>query len=149
MTDDIKHEVRIHIDRKQYESPNPTTGHALYELGGVGAHKELFREVDGDKEDELVPNDDSKIHLKQDEHFYSERDYKVIVNGVQKTVTDHTLTYAQVVALDPTPGTGKNPMYNISYYNGPHKNPQGELLPGQSVKVKDGMVFNVTPTNQS
>lgn len=33
-----KHAVRIHIDREPYESPNPTTGAALYMLGGVGAH---------------------------------------------------------------------------------------------------------------
>ena len=25
-----KHEVRIHIDQHRYESPNPTSGHALY-----------------------------------------------------------------------------------------------------------------------
>ena len=29
------HSVRIHIDQKPYESPNPTTGTALYRLGHV------------------------------------------------------------------------------------------------------------------
>jgi len=28
-----KHQARIHIDQKPYESPNPTTGEALYKLG--------------------------------------------------------------------------------------------------------------------
>lgn len=149
MTDEAKREVRIHIDRKPYQSETPTTGHSLYELGSIGPHKELFREVSGDGEDELVSNDHTKLQLKEDEHFYSERDYKIIVNGKPKTVTEHWLTYDQVVALDPVPATGKNPLYNISYYNGPRQNPEGELLQGKRVKVKDGMVFNVTPTNQS
>ena len=30
-----KQEVRIHIDQHHYESPNPTTGAALYALGNV------------------------------------------------------------------------------------------------------------------
>jgi len=68
---DKKHETRIHIDRKPYESPNPTTGAALYILGKVATGYELFREVRGDKEDEPVSNDNKEVHLKEDEHFYS------------------------------------------------------------------------------
>lgn len=64
-------EVRIHIDRKPYESPNPTTHAALYTLGKIQAGYELFREVQGDHEDEAIPNDAGPIRLKQDEHFYS------------------------------------------------------------------------------
>jgi hypothetical protein len=45
------HEVRIHIDEHKYESPNPTTGAALYTLGNVAAGLELYREVSGDKEE--------------------------------------------------------------------------------------------------
>jgi hypothetical protein len=33
-----KHQVRIHIDQKPHESPNPTTGEALYKLGHVQPH---------------------------------------------------------------------------------------------------------------
>jgi hypothetical protein len=145
-----KHEVRIHINRKQYQSPTPTTGHDLYRLGGIGDHQELFREVAGDREDELVPNNDTIIHLHEDEHFYSERDYKIIVNAQQKTVTQRTLSYTDIVALAfPAGVSGNNVLYNITYYDGPRKNPEGELLPNHTVEVKDGMVFHVTPTGQS
>jgi hypothetical protein len=44
-----KHQVRIHIDEKPYESPNPTTGEALYKLGSVQPGYDLFREVRGCK----------------------------------------------------------------------------------------------------
>jgi hypothetical protein len=66
-----EHEVRIHIDRKPYESPNPTTHSALYLLGKVQAGYELFKEVQGDHEDDAIPNDAGTIHLKEDQHFYS------------------------------------------------------------------------------
>jgi len=88
-----KHMVRIHIDRKPYESPNPTTGAALYELGYVPHGEELFREVQGDHEDVLVPNDGTEIHLEVDEHFYSEKVFEIIVNGRQKIVTEKRLSF--------------------------------------------------------
>lgn len=64
-------QVRIHIDRKPYQSPNPTTHAALYALGGVHSGFELFKEVHGDKEDKPIPNNHHPIQLKEDEHFYS------------------------------------------------------------------------------
>ena len=47
-----EHETRVHIDRHPYESPNPTTGAALYALGKVPAGFQLYREAKGDTEDE-------------------------------------------------------------------------------------------------
>jgi hypothetical protein len=38
---ETKHHVRIHIDQQPYESPNPTTGEALYALGSVKPGLEL------------------------------------------------------------------------------------------------------------
>ena len=67
---EFKHKVRIHIDQKQYESPNPTTGEALYALGDVPAGLKLYREVRGDKEDPPIPNGPEVVHLKEDEHFH-------------------------------------------------------------------------------
>ncbi len=69
--DEHKHHLRIHIDQHKYESPNPTTGTALYKLGRVEAGLELYREVSGDKEDVPIDNGPEEIHLKEDEHFHS------------------------------------------------------------------------------
>lgn len=142
--------VRIHINRAPFESPNPTTGSALYKLGGVGSHQELFREVGGDEEDQAVAHDESPLHLHEDEHFYSEKDFSIIVNGRKKTVTQKTLTFDQVVALafDNRP-SGENIVFTVTYRNGPKKNSEGTLLEGATVKIKDGMIFNVTATDKS
>ncbi len=145
-----KHEVRIHINRQPHELPNPTTGAALYALDQIGAHQELFKEIGGDREDELIPNDGTQVHLKQDQHFYSQRDFVIIVNGQKKTVTTKTVTFDEIVKLAfPTPPSGANILYTVSYEDGPKVNPQGSLKEGGTVKVKDGMIFNVTATDKS
>lgn len=145
-----EHQIRIYINREPFESPDPTTGAALYALGKIGAHQELFREEAGNHEDDLVPNDTTLVRVNKDEHFYSQRDFHIIVNARQKVVTERFLSFAQVVALAfDNPPTGPNIMFTITYRNGPPKNPEGSLLEGQSVKIKDKMVFNVTPTNKS
>lgn len=147
---EVKHEVRIHMNRQPYESPNPTTGAALYALGQIGAHQELFKELGGDREDELIPNDGTKVHLKQDEHFYSQKDFVIIVNGQKKTITTSAATFDEIVKLAfPTPPSGANILYTVSYEDGPKANPQGSLKEGGTVKVKDGMIFNVTATDKS
>jgi hypothetical protein len=149
-----KHEVRIHIDQKPYESPNPTTGEALYKLGHVQTGYDLFGEVKGDKEDPIVENDDEPVHLREDEHFHSgpaqPRRYTIIVNGQKKTVTTKKVSFEEIVKLaSPTPAEGANILYTVSYEDGPRINPQGSLKEGQSVFVKNWMIFNVTATDKS
>jgi hypothetical protein len=148
------HEVRIHIDEVRYESLNPTTGEALYKLGNVAPGLDLYQELTGDREDKVVPNAPETVHLKEDEHFHSGapqvKHIDIFVNGRKKLVTTRLLSFDQVVALafDPVP-TGPNIIFTITYRHGPRENPEGNLLEGGTVKIKDGMIFNVTPTNKS
>ena len=148
------HHARVHIDEKPYESPNPSTGEALYKLGHVQAGYDLFREVRGDKEDPIVENDDEPIHLREEEHFHSgpaqPRKYKIIVNGQRKVVTTRIVSFNEIVKLAfPIPPEGANILYTVSYEDGPRINPQGSLKEGQSVVVKNWMIFNVTATDKS
>ena len=71
MTAPANHEVSIIIDKKEYKSPNPTTGAALYLLGKVPSGYDLFREVRGKGDDELIPNDSTEVKLHEGDHFYS------------------------------------------------------------------------------
>jgi hypothetical protein len=145
-------EVRVHIDQKPYHSPNPTTGAALYALGGVQPGFELYREVQGKHEDTPIEIGPERVHLTQDDHFHSgpPKEFKIMVNGKKKTVTMKRLSFDELVdlAFNPRP-TGPNIMFTITYGDGPKANPEGEMLPGQTVKIKDGMVFSVTPTDKS
>ena len=134
---EAKQEVRIHIDQHKYESPNPTTGAALYTLGKVAPGLELYREVSGDKEDAAIENAPETVHLKEDEHFHSgpPKEFAIIVNGRKKEVSTKTLSFDQIVALafNPVP-VGPNVKFTITYRKGPHKNPEGTLIEGGTVR---------------
>jgi len=144
-------EVRIHIDEEPYRTVNPTIGEALYKMADIPASDELYREVGGDREDETIQNNGERVHLREDEHFHSEpREISIFVNTRKKEEKKRHLTYDQVVALaiNPVP-TGPNIMFTITYRNGPRQNPEGELLPGGRVKIKNDMIFDVTQTIKS
>ena len=80
----------------------------------------------------------------------------LIVNGREKTVPsselspDGELSFDQVVriAFDPPP-SGPNIVITVTYRNGAGRPPEGRLSADQSVKVQDGTIFNVTPTDKS
>jgi hypothetical protein len=142
--------VRIHIDREPYDSPDHTTGAALYTLGGVDHHHDLFREVAGDAEDELIERNDHPVRLTQDEHLYSQKVFTIIVNAETKEVVKNQLSFEDAVKLAfETPPSGPNILITVDYGMGPPANPQGSLLKGQSVRIKNGMVFDVTATDRS
>jgi hypothetical protein len=75
----------------------------------------------------------------------------VIVNGRPKIVPkNEELSFDAVVALAfPNPPTGNGVQFTVQYMRGQGNKPSGTLVEGQSVKVKDGMEFDVTPTNRS
>ena len=93
------HLVRIHINRVAIQSPNPTTGEALYALADIAKHEMLYREVEGDEEDERIPRDETLIHLTQDGHFYSQKVFDILVNGDDHEIDTKEITYARVVDL--------------------------------------------------
>jgi hypothetical protein len=78
------------------------------------------------------------------------REVEIIVNGRKKKWTEEKISYEELVKIANLPlPSGPNPGFTITYHAGPKDHPDGTLTAGHSVKVVDGMVFNVTPTNQS
>ena len=78
------------------------------------------------------------------------KEITIIVNGREKTVEKNTeLSFSNVVALafDGTPG--ENTMFTVTYRKGQGNKPEGTLVEGDIVKVKEGMVFHVSETGQS
>lgn len=76
--------------------------------------------------------------------------YEIVVNGRTKIVTTNELSFEQVLqlAFDPVP-SGPNWVFTVTYRRGHGHKPEGTLSPGETVKVKDGMIFNVTATDKS
>ena len=64
-------------------------------------------------------------------------------------VDEGTDSYAEVVTLeDPQYPQHPERIYSVTYERG-HGEKKGVLSPGGSVKVKEGMEFDVTATNRS
>lgn len=80
------------------------------------------------------------------------KDVTIVVNGRQRTVVKNSeLTVAQVVALAfENPPTGENVEFTITYRKGGNEHrPEGSMSGNDTVKVKEGTVFNVTATDKS
>jgi hypothetical protein len=93
---------------------------------------------------------DSKHASVEEREGAREKEFTIIVNAREKTVTDRELTFEQVVALAfPTAPYGANTAYTVTYRRGQGNKPEGILVAGQSVKVKDRMIFDVTATDKS
>lgn len=74
----------------------------------------------------------------------------IVVNGQEHQFPKKDITYDEVVALAfPTPPTGPYIEISVTYRRGQGQKPEGTLAPGGEVKVKDGMIFNVTATDKS
>ena len=60
------------------------------------------------------------------------------------------MSIEEIVALAyETPPTGDGVQFTMQYTKVHSDKPKGTLVEGQSVKVKEGMEFDVTPSNRS
>jgi len=80
----------------------------------------------------------------------SEKDITIIVNGREKTVTTRELTEDELVKLAfDDPPTGEFICFTITYRRGHGNKPEGTLDEGERLKLKEGMIINVTATDKS
>jgi hypothetical protein len=73
----------------------------------------------------------------------------IIIDGTEHEVEKDEMSYVEIVTLsDPAYPQHPETTYSVTYKRG-HGNNEGTLSPGSTVRVKDGMVFNVSRTGQS
>jgi Multiubiquitin len=74
----------------------------------------------------------------------------IIVGGTRHEWPKDEISYEEVVTLE-VPDYNQHPevTYSVKYKRGEGNKPEGTLVKGASVKVKEGMVFNVSETSQS
>lgn len=148
-------EVRIHVDEKAFRSVTPTAGVALYEMADVPEGRVLYREVVGDREDELVRIDAPEIHFQEDEHFHTgdapDNHYIIIVNTDPVVVDHDVVTFTELVKIAyPVPPTGADVEFTVSYEHAKSSPHYGDLPEYGSVTVrKYGTTFDVDHTNRS
>lgn len=74
--------------------------------------------------------------------------FTIIVNGREKVVTEKEMSFAEIVALANLPA-GPNIVYTVTFKRGHGNKPEGTLVDGETIKIKEGMIFNVTATDKS
>ena len=78
------------------------------------------------------------------------KEVTVVFNGRPRVVPKEHLSFEEVIAYSfDTPPSGDGVQFTIQFTRGHSGKPNGTLLEGESVKVKDGMEFDVTATNRS
>ncbi|MBP6098529.1 MAG: multiubiquitin domain-containing protein [Candidatus Levybacteria bacterium] len=75
----------------------------------------------------------------------------IIVEGTShEWPKNEDITYAEVVTLEvPDYPQHQEITYSVRYKRGHGDKPEGILAPGAKVKVREGMIFNVSETGQS
>lgn len=80
-----------------------------------------------------------------------ERSVTIVVNGRAKQWKKKEITFEEVVALAfEDPPHGADTIFSVTYRKGGNEHrPEGVMVEGDSIKVKDGTIFNVSATNRS
>ncbi len=91
-----------------------------------------------------------KENEKKQKEEHENHVFKLIVNGREKQWAEKTITFEQVVILAfGSYDNNQNKVYTVTYDRGPHENPEGSMVKGDSVLIKNKMIFNVTATDKS
>lgn len=77
-----------------------------------------------------------------------QHEFKITVNGRPKTITRKKQSYRDIARLAYPDADFDKFLYTITYFNGEHGR-EGDLVEGETVRVKNGMVFNVRRSDKS
>lgn len=126
-------------------------GAEIRKLGRIGPDELIYLAIKKPWEDELI-QDDSRVNLARPEieHFFSKKTVTLIVNGTPHEWGKPTICFDDVVRLAyPNAAPSPTRVYTVTYDRGPKENPEGSMVKGDCVCVKDKMIFNVTETDKS
>ena len=78
------------------------------------------------------------------------KEFNIIVNGRRKVVSAKEMSFAEIIALAfDNPPTAPNIVFTVTYRRGVGNKPEGTLVDGETVKIKEGSIFDVTSTDKS
>jgi len=126
------------------------TGASLRGLLAVDDDVELLRDFESPRDDVIDGNE--RVEFADGPVFITARKttITIIVNGQKKSVTKRKLSFEELVVIAyGSFETAPNIEYAITYERGPHANPEGTLVAGNSVKIREGMLFNVQRADKS
>lgn len=149
----VKHPLKFKLDGNVFAwNSQFITGLQLRAICNIDEESDIFLKIKGPYEDQLI-EDHTKVDLARPgiEKFISkDKIITLIVSGKKKEWEKRTISFVEVVTLAfGTFSENVNVAYTVTYSRGPKKNPQGSMVKGDNVFVKNKMIFNVTATDKS
>jgi hypothetical protein len=132
---------------------NYISAEQLRKVGNIDPEYEVYI-VFSNREAKLVTND-FRIDLADPEvdHFFSQKkqhEFTLIVNGRSKQWKQDRITFDQAVTLSfGKVDQSQSRAYTLTYSRGIEGKPEGIMVKGNEIRVKDKMIFNVTATDKS
>ncbi|HEV3319946.1 MAG TPA: multiubiquitin domain-containing protein [Solirubrobacteraceae bacterium] len=83
------------------------------------------------------------------EEAHPKRPITIYVNTRPKEEVERELTFDEVVALAQPLQSGPNIEITVAYRKAAGTKHKGDLTEGETVKIKDGTIFDVTATDKS
>lgn len=77
------------------------------------------------------------------------KEFTIIVNARQKPWSKKEISFDEVVNLAFGTSNYETSVYTVTYQKGEDKKPKGSITLGDSVHVKEGMIFDVIRTDKS
>jgi hypothetical protein len=141
------------VDGLSLEWPKKTlTGRAIKTLVGKdGENVELFQELENEPDKIIGDDDEVRIGEHGVEKFKTRKvGVTIFVEGTPHPWSKPKISYEEVVTLE-VPDYPQHPeiLYSVSYTKGVPTKPEGDLVKKDSVRVRDGMNFHVSPTGES
>jgi hypothetical protein len=130
------------------------TPNEILKLAKIDADRNYLKEIRSD-DVEVTYKDDAehKIAITRKSIFVScarEEVQFVIVNSREKSWTKDQISFDEVVILQyGQVSSDPRVVYTITYSRGVPSKPEGSMVKGEIISVKNKMIFNVTQTNRS
>lgn len=148
-----KHKLKYTINGQEFESDRQyVKGEFLRKQGNIPEDEDLYLKVEKPWEDELVtPEEWVDLARPGTEHFVSKCvEFLIIVDGREKKWNKRKISFQEVVILAKGEFKDNDTMiYTVTFDRGPKQNPEGSMVKGDIVFVKNKMIFNVTATDKS
>ncbi|GAB4159360.1 MAG: hypothetical protein Tsb0033_13790 [Winogradskyella sp.] len=147
--------LKIRVDDKQYEVEECfMTPLEIMDLAGINPDRFYLKEIrKGNVEVSYKDDVEHKIAITKASCFVScerEEIKCVIVNAREKAWSNEKISFDDVVKLAyGEVSTNPNVIYTINYKRGVPSKPEGSMVKGEVIYVKNKMIFNVTQTNRS
>jgi len=144
---------RFQLDDRTFEwGATHISGATLKHLAGVEiSHNDVWQINHGEAERLIGDSDLADLSAPGVERFCTKPiKITILVNVRPREIHQRRVSYWEIVKMAyPEAGPNENIIYSVEYSRGPHSNPEGSMVDGQHVHVKDGMTFYVTPTDKS